>query len=164
MDSMILVLRSVAAIVAGYGIMSLTVIAGSVPAAWLFIPAELRTGGGDPSAGLPASYLAATLVIGVAATVLGGWLAARIAGFAPFGHAVVLAALVAAGSIAWYATMPAGSEPRLYRIAVEVIAVAGVLAGGKLRAAAAGYTRDSVDRSRHDASPETDARNEPTNT
>ena len=89
-------LRSVAAIVAGYGIMSLTVIGGIILAASLFIPGGVQAvaGGAAPPA-LPAAYLAANLATGALGAVLGGWLAARVAAFAPLGHAAVLAVIVA---------------------------------------------------------------------
>jgi len=162
---MMRVLRSVAAIAAGYGVMSLTVIGGIILAASLFIPGGARAmAGGPPSTGLPAAYLAANLATGALGAVLGGWLAARIAAFAPFGHAIVLAAMVAVLTIGSAMSVPTGPQPGWYPMAIGVIGVAGVLAGGTLRAAAAGYTRDSVDRSRHDASPGADARTEPTNT
>jgi hypothetical protein len=135
---MIRLLRSVAAVAAGYGVMSLAVIGGSILAASLFIPADLRTGVGvGPLTEVPAAYLAANLVTGALGAVIGGWLTARIAAFAPFTHAAVLAAMVAALTIAWEATMPRSSVPGWYAIVIGVIGVAGVLAGGKLRAAAA---------------------------
>jgi hypothetical protein len=133
------VLRSVAAIVAGYGVMSLTVIGGTIIAAALFVPGGVRAlAGGAPPDGLPAAYLAANLATSALGAVLGGWLTARIAFVAPFSHAAVLAvfpATLALGSATTNA--PAGPEPGWYPIVIGVIGVAGVLAGGKLRAAAA---------------------------
>ena len=135
---MIRLLRSVAAIVAGYGVMSLTVIGGVIIATALFVPGGLQAvAGGAPPAALPAAYLAANLVTGALGAVLGGWLAARIAAFAPFGHAAVLAAIVAALTIGSAASLSAGPQPGWYPIVIGVIGVAGVLAGGKLRAEAA---------------------------
>ncbi|MEP6919465.1 MAG: hypothetical protein ABJC89_27735, partial [Acidobacteriota bacterium] len=93
------ILRSVAAIVAGFGFMVLTVIVGTIVGTTLFIPGGMRAASsGQPSA-LPFAYLAANLVIGAIGAVLGGWLAARFAAFAPYGHAAVLAAVVAALSV-----------------------------------------------------------------
>jgi hypothetical protein len=131
-------LRSVAAIVAGYGVLSLTAIGGSILTASLFIPAAWRTAAeSDPSIALPAAYLAASLVNAALGAVMAGWLTARIAAFAPFIHAAVLAAIVAVAAIAWAGIMPAGSMAMGYSAGIDVLGVAGVLAGGKLRAAAA---------------------------
>jgi hypothetical protein len=130
---MIRLLRSFAAIVAGYGVMSLTVVGGGILAASLLVPAELRTGVDGPPTPLPAAYVAAKLATSALGGVLGGWLAARIAAFAPFAHAVVLAAIVAL-TVGWGLTLAGGSP---YSIVIGAIDVAGVLAGGKLRAAAA---------------------------
>jgi hypothetical protein len=139
-------LRSVAAVAAGYGVMSLTVIGGIIIAASLFVPGGLQAvaGGARPTA-LPAAYLALNLATGALGAVLGGWLAARIAAFAPFGHAAVLAAMVATLTGVTAASVPAGPQPGWYPIAIGVIGVGGVLAGGTLRAAAGKGTRDSVD-------------------
>ena len=84
-------LRSVAAIVAGYGVMSLTLIGGTIVAASLFVPGGVQALAVVPPAELPARYLAANLATNALGAVLGGWLTARIAGFAPFAHAAVLA-------------------------------------------------------------------------
>ena len=131
-------LRSVAAIVAGYGVMSLTAIGGIIIGAALFVPGGLGTASAAaPPPALPAAYLAANLVAGALGAVLGGWVTARVAAFAPFGHAAVLAAVVAAVTIAIAGSGPPGAQPEWYPIVIGVIGVAGVLTGGKLRAAAA---------------------------
>jgi hypothetical protein len=130
-------LRTVAAIAAGYGIMWLTVIGGSIAAASLFVPGGLRTLAVVPPAGLPVAFLAANLAANALGAVLGGWLAARIAAFAPFGHAAVLAVFPATLAIGSAASAPAGPQSGWYSIVVGMVGVAGVLAGGKLRAAAA---------------------------
>jgi hypothetical protein len=135
---MMRMLRSAAAVAAGYGVMSMALIGGSILVARLFAPAELRTGAdGGPSFELPAVYVAASLVTGALAAVMGGWVAARFAAFAPFGHAVALAAIVAALTVASEAAMPRGSSPGVYSAVAGAVTVAGVLVGGKLRAAAA---------------------------
>jgi hypothetical protein len=132
------VLRSVAAIVAGYGVMSLTVIGGTIIAASLFVPGGMPAVAGGALTGLPAAYLAANLATGALGAVLGGWLTARIAAVAPLGHAAVLAVFPATLALGAATTnMPAGPQPGWYPIAIGVIGVAGVLTGGKLRAAAA---------------------------
>jgi hypothetical protein len=90
-------LRSIAAIVAGFGFTASTVMVGTIVATALFMPGGLEAARvGTMPASIPATYLAANLAVSLLGAVLGGWLAARIAAFAPFGHAVALAALLAA--------------------------------------------------------------------
>lgn len=132
------ILRSVAAILAGYGFMALTVMVGIIIATALFVPGGVPAAmSGAPPASLPVAYLAANLGISLLGAVLGGWITARIAVFAPFGHAAALAAIVATLTILSAAMGPAGSQPVWYPIVIGILGVVGVLAGGMLRAAAA---------------------------
>ncbi len=80
--------RSVAVVVVGY-----VVFAGS--AGLLF-----QLSGHGPHAAASAGFMAVTIVYGIGFAALGGWLAARLAGAHPVGHAAAVAALIAAGAIA----------------------------------------------------------------
>jgi hypothetical protein len=132
------ILRSVAAIVAGFGFMAFTVMIGTIIGTALFIPGGMQAAmSGSPPSTLPAAYLAMNLLVSSFGAVLGGWLAARIAAFAPYGHATVLAAIVAVLSIGSITSGPVGPQPRWYPVVIGIIGVVGVLLGGKLRAAAA---------------------------
>ena len=82
------------------------------------------------------TYLFVNLVICGAGAILGGWLAARIASFAPYGHAAVMAAIVAVLSVGVATGAPTVGTPSWYPSAIGLVAVFGVLLGGKLRAAA----------------------------
>jgi len=117
------IIRSIAAIVAGFGFMASTVMVGTIIAA---------ASGVVPAS--PIGYLAASLTVRMLGAVLGGWLAARIAIHAPFAHAIVLAAIVAGMSIATAINVP---QPAWYSVIIGVIGVIGVLLGGWLRASAA---------------------------
>jgi hypothetical protein len=75
-------------------------------------------------------------VTGVGA-VIGGWLTARAAPGFPYAHAAALAALVAVIALPSATGPPLASQPGWYPAAIALIAVLGVLLGGKLRAAAA---------------------------
>jgi len=130
------VMRSVAAIIAGLGFMSATVTVGTMVAAFV-----LGTGTGKPSAGALATSLYANLVICGVGAVLGGWLAARVASYAPYGHASAMAAIVAVLSITTAAGVPAPAYPDWYPSALGLVAVLGILLGGKLRAAASAEAR-----------------------
>ena len=129
------IMRSIAAIVVGLGFMAATVTVGTLVASALI-------GGGEPADGRPlgtgaTAYLYVNLVICGIGAILGGWLAARIASFAPYGHAAVMAAIVAVLSMTTVTGAPAPSHPGWYPSALGLVAVLGVLLGGKLRAAAA---------------------------
>lgn len=83
------ILRSVAAIAVGLGFMAATVTVGTLVASALI---------GDGAMPL-AAYLSVNLAVCGIGAILGGWLVARIASFAPYGHAAVMAAIVAVLSI-----------------------------------------------------------------
>jgi hypothetical protein len=121
------ILRSVAAIVVGLGFMAATVTVGTLVASALI---------GDGAMPL-AAYLSVNLAVCGIGAILGGWLAARIASFAPYGHAAVMAAIVAVLSITTAPGAPAPAYPGWYPSVLGLVAVLGVLLGGKLRAAAA---------------------------
>lgn len=133
------ILRSVVAIVAGFWFMATTVWVGTLVAARVLMPDDIYNG--TIPATLPAAYLAALLAVSALGSLMGGWLAARIAPFAPFAHACVLAAISAAMSVNLLIKPPDVSQlgPQLwwYAVANSVIGALGVLLGGKLRAAAA---------------------------
>ena len=131
-------LRSIVAIVAGFGFMVSTAMVGTILAAALFIPggAGSLTTGAVPAA-LPVAYFAANFATSFLGAVFGGWLAARIGAWAPFAHALALAVLTAILSVASTYQAPSAAQPGWYAIVVGIIAVGGILLGGKLRAAAA---------------------------
>ncbi len=128
-------LRSIAAIVIGLGFMAATT------KVWMIVAnATLLPGGSEvakPSAVRMATYLYMNLVVCGVGAVLGGWLTARIAPSSPYAHAAALAALVAIISIPSATGAPAPAHPGWYPAAIGLVAVLGVLLGGKLRAAAA---------------------------
>ena len=134
-------LRTIAAIVAGFGFMASTVMVGNsgdrtlLPGICSRRPASLPTVAACP----------ANLVSSLIGAVMGGWLAARIGASAPLAHAVALAALTAVLRCFPPCTPPA-AQPAWYPFVIGIIGVAGVLLGGKLRAAAAEAEsgRDSV--------------------
>ena len=123
------ILRSVAAVVIGLGFMAATATVGTLLAsAVLGAP---QSPGGSPA------YLLINLLTGGVGAVLGGWLCARIASFAPYGHAAVMAAIVGVLSITTATGPAAPGQPGWYPSAIVLVAVFGILLGGKLRAAAA---------------------------
>ncbi len=123
------ILRSVAAVASGLGFMAATVRVGVLLASALVGPPQ-------PSGAGLSAYLFLNLVICGAGAILGGWLAARVASFAPYGHAAVMAAIVAVLTVSTATGAPAAGGPSWYPSALGLVAVFGVLLGGKLRAAA----------------------------
>ena len=131
-------MRSVAAIVAGLGFMAATVTVGTLVGS-----SVLGAGAASarPTDVALATSLYANLVICAVGGVLGGWLAARVASYAPYGHASAMAAIVAVLSISTAAGVPADDYPGWYPSALGLVAVVGILLGGKLRAAASAEAR-----------------------
>lgn len=130
-------LRSLAAVIAGLGFMLSTVMVGTMAAAFLLLPGHM-TGGAAPVGRVPLVYLAANLAVSFVAAIFGGWLSARIGRAAPMGHAVALAVLTGVLAIASAIQTAPQAQPWWYAVVTGVVGVAGVLAGGSLRAAAAG--------------------------
>jgi hypothetical protein len=133
-------LRSVVAIVAGFWFIAATVWVGILIATRILMLAEGYNG--TIPGTLPAAYLGARLAVSALGSVMGGWLTARIASFAPFAHACVLAALLAAMSVNLFLEPPDFAQPGhqlwWYAAANAVIGPLAVLLGGRLRATAAG--------------------------
>lgn len=104
---------------------------------------ETRDGISAPASTTGFFYVS-LIVLGIGA-VIGGWLAARIATFAPYGHAAAMAAIVAVLTIEVLAAAPPDPrQPGWYPSAVGLVAVVGILLGGKLRAAASAPTVNRV--------------------
>jgi hypothetical protein len=111
--------RSALAVAAGFGfMMSAGLVGGSV------------------------STVVARLAVSLLGAVIAGWIAARLAPFAPFKHAVVLAVIVAAVAMSMIRSGPAGAPG--FTMMAGSVAVAGILLGGGIRAAA-GSARATVD-------------------
>jgi hypothetical protein len=132
---MMRVARSIAAVVCGLGFMAATVTVGTLVASALI--GTPQPVGSRPAATVPLAYLVVNLAICAVGAVLGGWLAARIATFAPYAHASVMAAVVAVLSVTTATGVPDAGHPGWYPSAIGLVAVFGILLGGKLRAAAA---------------------------
>lgn len=131
------ILRSLVAIVAGFWFIAATQWVGTLVATTVFAPGP---------AALPAGYLVALLAIGTLGSLMGGWLAARAAPFAPFGHACVLAAIYAVMSFNLLMRPVDFRGLWWYLVARGVAGVLAVLIGGKLRAAAAAGSAASSQR------------------
>jgi len=127
------IIRSVAAVLAGLGFMTATATVG-------MLVASLALNRETPDVRLTPAAFSTFLFLYVVfcglGGVFGGWLTARIGSSAPYGHAAALAAVVAVLSIEVALAMPTPGQPGWYPSLLGIVAVTGVLLGGKLRAAA----------------------------
>lgn len=86
------------------------------------------------------SWLAVNVMYSLAAAVLGGWLAARLAPRVPYAHAIALAALALAMALPAVFRGASAGQPAWYPGVMTALGVSGILAGGLLhrRRASAG--------------------------
>ncbi|MDQ6893021.1 MAG: hypothetical protein M3167_10120 [Acidobacteriota bacterium] len=122
--------RSILAVVAGFAAMSLLVVIATA------VAIRLNPGGRGPVHAPTPTYLVVNLCYSALAAVLGGFLAALLAGRAPLVHAGVLAAVVVAMSLVSMKRY-AGQQPMWYQITLLVLMPTFVLCGGLLLAAVA---------------------------
>jgi hypothetical protein len=127
------IIRSIVAVALGFGFMAATVTIGMLVASGALDrdTPEIRL-----TSTAFSTFLFLNLVFCGIGGVLGGWLTARAASFAPYAHAAALAALVAVLIIDVAMAMPTPGQPGWYPSVFGIVAVTGVLLGGKLRAAA----------------------------
>jgi hypothetical protein len=125
------VIRSIAAVLAGYVAMFAGVTLATILAAWIML------GGFEPVLPTPA-YLAVNLAYSLFFAALGGYVTARIASISPMGHVWVLTAIVAvlAVLVLLVSSGPGQDrQPAWYPYAILVVGIVGIPLGGKLRAA-----------------------------
>lgn len=121
------ILLSIAAIVAGYGLIAMIVMSADQVLGRVMLKGE------EPAR----EFIYALLAIGFFAAVLGGFICAWIAPGAPLIHALILAAVVASIGAAMAAQGAQAGQPKWYPLATLVLGVLGVLAGGGLGALSA---------------------------
>ena len=129
-------IRSVAAVAAGFLAMVLAVMIGVAAATAALLPGGLAGMKATVApVSLPPSYLAVNIVVSLIATILGGWLTSRLSAPEQRGNVMVLAGLVVLLSV--FTAMQgdsSGAQPMWYRWIIPVIGVIGVLIGGGLGA------------------------------
>ena len=128
-------LRSILAVIAGFLVTAIIVMATSALAAMAFgLPAMSTSDAttGAPTVAPSAGYLTTNLVCSALAAIVGGWTAGTIGRRHPMGHAGGLAVLLAIGGavgVAW----PQPGQPTWYPASLLVIGPVGALIGGFLR-------------------------------
>lgn len=119
-------LRSVVAVVAGLGfVLTAMWIGGGLLGVVLYQLGMMRVA------------VAAILVVSTLAAIMGGWITARLAGRAEMLHAAALAAVMAVMTLRVVLGDRPEGQPEWYAPTVGALGVAGMLAGGWLRASAA---------------------------
>lgn len=126
-------IRSIIAIIAGFVVVMVVIVAGTAGSAALIIPGGLESA---RTMAPPATYMAAHLLVSAMGALLGGWVTARMAPEREMIHILVLAVLLllkSVPSLAGYGN-PDGLQPTWYVYTLPVIEVVAVLLGGWLRA------------------------------
>lgn len=122
-------LKSLGSVVAGVVAMIVVIMVTTPIAAKMLIP-----GGSMNATSVTRPYLVVNLFCGLAAAILGGWLAARLAGGNALGHAAAVAAIILAMGIATaFTSGTQPGQPSWYQLVVTLLGVAGALMGGWLR-------------------------------
>lgn len=127
-------MRSVLAVVAGFAAMAVIVIVATIVLAALLHP-EAEGGPTTPTS----AWLAVNFAYSFAAAALGGWVTARLAPRAPFGHAVALAALALAFALPGIVGGAQPGQPAWYPPVLAALALAGILIGGRFAARRAAH-------------------------
>jgi hypothetical protein len=118
------VLRSIAAVVAGFLALVVLILASTPILVRLLLP--------EPGQRPTAAYLIANLLTGFAFAAVGGWVAARLAPRAPVVHAGAMAAIVLGVGVVTAAQGGAArsGQPTWYAWTLPFVGAAGVLLGG----------------------------------
>ena len=129
-------LRSLAAVVAGYFTMVIIVMASTLALIKTMVPGGLATMRQHPeqaAAMMPTPrYFAMNLVLSFVAALVGGYVTTRIATQSTAGHLAALAVLVIAMGIGSAFAPGANRQPVWYKVVVPVVGVAGVAASALL--------------------------------
>jgi hypothetical protein len=129
-------LRSAAAVIAGYFSMLLVVMAGTMALVKTMVPGGIAAIRQNPEVAAAITptpkYLAMNLALSFVAALLGGWVTARIATHSAPVHLTALAVLVVAMGIGSAFAPGSKRQPSWYKIAIPVIGVAGVAASALL--------------------------------
>lgn len=121
-----IVLRSIAAVVAGMIVAGAIVMVLTIAAVWLFF-------GGDVNAPPTAPYLAFNLAYTFGAAIGGGWVAGLVARKNELLHGAAMAAIMLVLSLGGGQPDPASGIPAWYGMATGVLGATGAVLGAGLR-------------------------------
>ncbi len=128
-------LRSIGSVAAGFVIMAVIVMVGTMAMVAAFVPGGLGAmrRGGQAAAPTPTPrYYALNIALSFAAAVVGGWVAALMANGDTTAHLAALAALILAMGLVSAFSSGSDRQPRWYRLVIPLVGVAGVAASGLL--------------------------------
>jgi hypothetical protein len=122
-------IRSVAAVAAGFATMVILVMMGTFAWVAVMVPGGMAAMRQNPDmANMKPSvgYLAMNLTLSFVAALLAGWITTRVASGGPVGHLVALACLVLVMSVVSAMGPGSGQQPGWYKVAIPLIGLAGL--------------------------------------
>lgn len=126
-------LRSVAAVVAGFATMSVLVMVGTMAAMAMLVPGGLRAmrqmAGPGAAEAMPAPstrYYAMNIALSLVAAAVGGWITTRIALDATTGHLLALGILIVVMGLVSAFGPGNNRQPSWYKLLIPVAGLAGV--------------------------------------
>jgi len=125
-------LRSVGAVVAGFVTMMVVVMIGTLAATAAFVPGGVRASMSATAGPLPASYLAANLLVSFLGAATGGAMAARLAPTSPWMHVAGLAALLLVLAVPSALRGSSPGQPGWYPWVIGLIGMGGVVVGAAI--------------------------------
>ena len=122
-------LRSVAAVIAGYVVMMVIVMAGTMALMAAFVPGGMQAmRNRETIESLPPStrYLASNIVLSLMAAIAGGWATAKVATASPTGPLIALASVMIAMGIISALAPGAKRQPGWYKVLIPLVGAGGV--------------------------------------
>jgi hypothetical protein len=126
--------RSIAAVVAGFFSMAILVMIGTMALVNVLVPGGIsvmreKMKSGDKSMPSPSgTYLAGNLILSFFAAVIGGWVTAHIATHDVQNHLFALAGVIVLMGVVSAFTNSSTGQPGWYKYVIPLIGVAGVCA------------------------------------
>jgi hypothetical protein len=122
-------LRSVGAVVAGYVVMVVLVMTGTMAWVATMVPGGLAAMRQNPQASSMTPtprYLAMNIALSLVAAMAAGWVTLRIADRSPRGHLLALAAVVLVMGVVSTFMPNSERQPQWYKYAIPVVGLAGI--------------------------------------
>ncbi|HWA57108.1 MAG TPA: hypothetical protein VG692_07640 [Gemmatimonadales bacterium] len=127
-------LASVWAVVAGFLVMAVLVMAGSMILMRIYAPGAMEAmRSGQMTLPPPtAGYIVRNIILSLGAAVAGGMVTLRLAPSAPTGHLAALGLVVLAMGLVSAKSPGSAHQPAWYRVAIPFVGLGGVLLAGVL--------------------------------
>lgn len=121
-------LGSIWAVTAGFLVMTVLVILGSMVLARLLVPGAMQAmrSGEMTMPPLTTGYLAGNLTLSLAAAVTGGYATLRLAPTSPAGHLLALGLVVLVMGVVSAKSPGSAHQPAWYRVVIPLVGVSGV--------------------------------------